>query len=344
MVLAASGLSLGAGAAHADLSWEHTGSLQFSTQKQPVMRLKMYNHWTAQRHRLLFKYSVHDLTGLNKIGNEMPSMGFPMLQPNTHQQNADKSLQALLSAQRTPSLWNLAMSVLRPALAPKAMTPNAPAPKKIQNYGALGFIQSIDNDRLIAYDSQTAHYISEPRFATLKRLRFDPWKKLDPRLSRETPPAFTTEQRARLMDELRALVSPLSQKMQKLYFRPLNEARTIRGIPGRGYRMTQLNNVGGLGKNQAQWMRTTFEWWVASSVAGDDTIRAYREAARAQLGGMAWPPTHPIRRCAARCKLWRPRPTAQSARSRPRRYRLPSDLPYRRCNARSSVTCASSWR
>jgi hypothetical protein len=59
-------------AARADLSWEHTGTLRVSKQKQPMLRFKMYNNWTPQRHRLLFNYSVHNLAGLGRISDQIP--------------------------------------------------------------------------------------------------------------------------------------------------------------------------------------------------------------------------------------------------------------------------------
>jgi hypothetical protein len=35
----------------------------------------MYNNWTAQRHRLLFNYSVHNVAGLSTFSDQIPSMG-----------------------------------------------------------------------------------------------------------------------------------------------------------------------------------------------------------------------------------------------------------------------------
>jgi hypothetical protein len=70
----------------------------------------------------------------------------------------------------------------------------APAPRGnsgFKNFGSIGFVQRLDDDRVLAYDSQTRHYISEPRRALLQRLRFDPWKKLAPELSAQAPPTLT---------------------------------------------------------------------------------------------------------------------------------------------------------
>jgi hypothetical protein len=62
-------------------------------------------------------------------------------------------------------------------------------------------------------------------------------------------------------------------------------------MPGRGYRLTQMTNVGGMSKGQEQWVRMAFEWWVADMGGADQDVQQFSTAARENLRGVAWPTT-----------------------------------------------------
>jgi hypothetical protein len=265
------------------MSWEHSGTLRVSKQKQPMFRFKMYNNWTPQRHRLLFKYSVHNVAGLSNISNQIPMGPTFLSSPFPASPLAAFSATSLsstpLSFGKTPGVLAAVASALHPQIK-----------GGVKNFGGLGFVQRIDDDRLVAYESQSQQFVSEPRRALFQRLRFDPWKTLKPELSREAPPTFTEEQRARLMQEVYSTFEPLQRRMNRVYFRPLTEQRSFQGLPGRGYRLTQMTNVGGTGKGQ-QWVRMTFEWWVADLSGADEAVQQFSAAARENLRGIAWPTT-----------------------------------------------------
>jgi hypothetical protein len=281
---AASGVLCCADAARADLSWEHTGTLRVSKQKQPMLRFKMYNNWTPQRHRLLFNYSVHNLAGLSTLSDQIPMSSTYSTSPFSASPLGALSATPLSGAPlafgKAPGVLTAITSALRPQIK-----------GGVKNFGGLGFVQRIDDDRLVAYESQSRRFVSEPRRALFQRLRFDPWKALKPELSREAPPTFTPQQRERLMQEVYSVFEPLQRRMQRVYFRPLTEQRTFQGLPGRGYRLTQATNVGGMGKGQQQWVRMAFEWWVADMSEADDAVQQFSAAARENLRGIAWPTT-----------------------------------------------------
>lgn len=286
----AGGALCGADTARADLSWEHTGTLRVSKQKQPMFRFKMYNNWTAQRHRVLFNYSVHNVAGLSTLSNQIPSMGPTFLATPFSASPLNASPLGAFSASPfsgTSLSYTKAPGVL--AAVTSALIPQVKG--GVKNYGGLAFIQRIDDDRLLAYESQSQQFVSEPRRAIFQRLRFDPWKALKPELSREAPPTFTPEQRARLMQEVYSTFEPLQRRVQRSYFRPLTEQRTFQGMPGRGYRLTQMTNVGGMSKGQEQWVRMAFEWWVADMGGADQDVQQFSTAARENLRGIAWPTT-----------------------------------------------------
>ena len=137
--------TFGARAARADVTWEHVGTLQSSMfPKKPFLKVKMYNTWTAQRHRLLLNYafapSLFDTAGA--MSGRMPSM--PMLKMTTR------------DAAEFPDF-------------------------KPQTFGSLGFVQRLDDDRVLAYESQSRTLISEERLSLLKRLRFKSVEKACPR-------------------------------------------------------------------------------------------------------------------------------------------------------------------
>lgn len=318
--LAAAGVLASTDIARADLGWEHTGTLRVTAIKQPLLKIKMYNHWTAQRHRLLLKYSL----GIPGMAGKMPPLNLPKgtiptfapqgfapqafaTQPKTSQLSSAlaSALASISSAGSTRAFASGADTVaggaagggFGPAALMRGLAPGLaailPAMRGGQpsTSGALALVQRADDDRLVSYDSQSRRFVSEPRRALLQRLRFDPWKTLAPQLSREAPPTFTPEQRARLVEEMRAILSPIQRRVQKIYFRALTKTRTFQGIEGRGYRVTQLNNVGGFGKGQSQWMRSSFEWWVAGTREGDEAIRQFREASQENLRGIVFPTT-----------------------------------------------------
>ncbi len=241
--------ALSINAARADVTWEHIGTLQTSMNpKKPLLQVKMYNTWTAQRHRLLLNYAVApSIAGrAGEMRDSLPSM---------------------------PSI---------PALA--AM----PSDGSVKPFGSIGFVQRLDDDRVIAYESQSQRFISEPRLALMKRLRFNPWKKLAPELANEAPPSLTDEQRTRLKAESGAILAPIRSRMAKTFFRALPGQKNFFGLIGNGYRLTQLLNVGGMHKNQS-WIRVSTEWWIAPEDASDadiNTFQAQTKKDRADLGGL----------------------------------------------------------
>jgi hypothetical protein len=260
--------------ARADLGWEHVGTLRFSAIKTPVMRVKMYNSWTPSRHRLLVSYSVHGAPGMNLMPPNMATFAESM---------PLESALGFTGAEPVAPLFRALTA------AQKKSMPRSSAMPDIKNFGSFALVQNIDNDRVLAYDSQTKHYVSESRRELLRRTTFDPFKTTAPRLSREAPPEFTPEQRRRMADELGAISKPFKERLQRTYFRALTENRTVAGLAGRGYRLTQMTNLGG--HKNPQWMRVNMEWWVASETEGDEAVRLYRAAARKNIEGIAWPTT-----------------------------------------------------
>lgn len=272
MAMAAGGVLCAAHGARADLSWEHTGTVRVSTMKQPVFKFKMYNSWTANRYRVLLKYSVH--------GPAADMM--QMMKPDAMETFAP------LSALTPRGLVPMKTSPVLLAQASKNKEDAPPSLDKVTNFGGLALIRRTDDDRFIAYDSQTNRFIDEPARALLQRLRFNPWKALAPELARQAPPSFTDEQRARLVAEIRALTAPIRRRMMKVYFRRLATQRTFNGIPGHGYRLTQLNNLGGIRRGQ-QWVRTSIEWWLSDTQPGDEVVSQFREALHTQRQGLETP-------------------------------------------------------
>ncbi len=217
------------------LSWEHALTTRTSKSKNALARLKIYNNWGASKHRLLVKYNIAGLGGSNDMFARYYGTAFSM-----------------------------------PSFDP------ARAAKKISYHnGALGLVQNLEEDKLIAYSSDAGEhgeYFSENRKALMQRLRFDPWKKLAPELSKSEVPKLSPEQRERLGKEVRAVTRPMLKNVMKTYFRALPKARVFTAgaerIEARGYRMTMLLNAGGYGANE-QWMRVAFEWWLAAPTPGD---------------------------------------------------------------------------
>ncbi|HEX8833121.1 MAG TPA: hypothetical protein VF719_02915 [Abditibacteriaceae bacterium] len=164
-------------------------------------------------------------------------------------------------------------------------------PKKITGYGSFGLVQRMDDDRLIAYESQTGAYMNESRSLVMRKMTVDPWKKIAPELSQSPTPELSEAQRARLGAEVRAGLSPIMKRFSKSYFRQLDEKRTIQGLDGTGYRLTQLINIGGIKKSQQQWMKMSFEWWMAGEQPGDEIIKSLQEKVGKELVAINWPST-----------------------------------------------------
>jgi hypothetical protein len=161
------------------------------------------------------------------------------------------------------------------AFSMPSFDPARAAKKFSYHNGSLGLVQNLADDKIIAFASDAGdhgEYFSENRKALMKRLRFDPWKKLAPELSKDEVPKLTIEQRERLGREVRALTRPMLKKVLKIYFRALPEARTFTAgaekVEARGYRMTMLLNAGGYYGSE-QWMRIATEWWLAAPTPGD---------------------------------------------------------------------------
>jgi hypothetical protein len=244
-------------------------TVRSSQVKDPVLRLKMYNNWTAQRHRLLFKYSM-------------------LVDPSLPRPRRSFHMTALV-----PGATPLTVLQFEPAKAQWG-APAAGQSRPMYHSGGLGRVLRLDDDRIIGYSSDLRSYFDEPRRALLRQVRFDPWKKLAPKYSKEAPPPFTTEQRERLGGEIRALVKPHLKDVWRGFIRELPQSRTFNGITsegivGKGYRMTWLINGGGIRKQDAQWMRVTFEWWLAPEMPGDDTVREFRKAERESVKDIGLP-------------------------------------------------------
>ena len=244
----AGAIGAGLGTAHADVSWEHSASVRAGNAKQPVLRFKLYNNWSGHRHRLLLKYVAS--AGLPQI--PLPGGPFPMT--------------TFAAGESLPQPTSGA--------APGSGSPGG------THTGGVAFIQRLDDDRILAYATATRTYMSEPLRPLLAKLRFDPWGKLAPELSKQPPPPLTPEQRKRLGAEVRAVYKPVMRNFWRGYFRPLQEKRTFKGIPGRGYRMTFLMNVGGMRKKDEEWARINYEWWLADTQTGDEPIWQFLQAAR----------------------------------------------------------------
>lgn len=236
------------------LSWEHTLTTRSSQSKHALAKLKIYNNWASGKHRLLVKYNVAGLGGSNDMMAQYYGAAFSM-----------------------PSF-----------------DPARTVAKLSYHNGALGLVQNLEADKIIAYSSDAGEhgeYFSEKRKALMERLRFDPWKKLAPELSKAEVPKLTGEQRERLGREVRALTRPMLKSVLKTYFRALPQRRVFTAgtekIEARGYRMTMLLNAGGY-FSDAQWMRVACEWWLAAPAPGDapaikffgQALAGYRE-----LGG-----------------------------------------------------------
>ncbi|HEX9997695.1 MAG TPA: hypothetical protein VGB45_11170 [Abditibacterium sp.] len=156
---------------------------------------------------------------------------------------------------------------------------NAMAPSNSKPVRAnVQMIENLADDRLILGSLDSKTFIDEPYKSLKGRLRLNFWEALGSDLSPTEVPQLTRAQRARLGQEIRAVVSPFTRKVMRTYFRALPEKRTINGLVSRGYRFTSMVNVA-TKKGSQEWVRANAEWWLADAQTGDDEIRAFTQSA-----------------------------------------------------------------
>lgn len=145
------------------------------------------------------------------------------------------------------------------------------------NTGGIGVMIDRKNDKFMLFSSEAKSYIEQPYREFLKQIRFDPFSKVAPNLSKEAPPELTKEQRQRLGAEVNAVAKAFLKNNVKVYFHALPKSRNFKvldGVPTHGYRMTILFNKSKAGQ-PARWGKVASEWWVADSLPGDDMIRDF---------------------------------------------------------------------
>jgi len=158
--------------------------------------------------------------------------------------------------------------------------------------GGIGFVVDRNNDKFIAYSSELNGYIEQPRLEFLKQLRFDPFSKIDPELSKTIPPQLSPQQRERLGREIGSAARAFLKDNMRIYFRPLQGSRNFKSLDGvatHGYRMTMLFNMSPPGLPPA-WSRTSSEWWIADPLPGDNLVRqltAERFSDLQRIGGFS---------------------------------------------------------
>jgi hypothetical protein len=141
--------------------------------------------------------------------------------------------------------------------------------------GGIGVMIDRDNDKFMVFSSEAKTYIEQPYREFLKQIRFDPFSKVAPKLSKEAPPELTKEQRQRLGAEVNVVAKAFLKKNVKVYFHPLPKSRNFKvldGVATHGYRMTMLFNMAKPGQ-PTRWGKVASEWWVADSLPGDDMFR-----------------------------------------------------------------------
>lgn len=156
----------------------------------------------------------------------------------------------------------------------KMMAPSDTTPAK----GGLQIIERLDADRLIVSSPQSKLYVDEPLKSLKGRLRLNFWEALGSKLSPDNIPELTPEQRRRLGQEIRAVLTPFTKNITRAYFRALPGRRVINGLSSRGYRYTTAVNVSSQ-KTRPEWVRAAAEWWLADNLAGDDEIRTFTQSA-----------------------------------------------------------------
>ncbi|PQV62746.1 hypothetical protein B1R32_12331 [Abditibacterium utsteinense] len=158
--------------------------------------------------------------------------------------------------------------------AVKTIAPANTKPAKAE----MQIIERLDDDHLIISSPQSKTYFDEPYKSLKGRLRLNFWEALGSDLSAENVPQLTREQRQRLGQELRAVITPLTKNVSRTYFRAIPEKRIIGGLSSRGYRYTSMVNVS-TDKKSPQWVRAAAEWWLADGLAGDEEIRSFTQSA-----------------------------------------------------------------
>ena len=243
-------------AARADVAWHHSISVRTGQNlkpwTKPDAKFTLLNQWSQNRQRTVIRIKSSDLEGLSLPPLELPDS-----------RNNDIHM-----------TW---APIARPLLkAPVVGQTDAPMER-----GAVVEAASITdfaNDSFTLYTSPNRSYIKEPLASTYKRARFDPWKKLAPRLSEEPIEPLTQRQRARLGAEVRSTYRPLIKDNFKAYFHALTTRRTLNGMNARGYRMAWLINTGD--KENPAWARVKTEWWIADNQEGDELVRAFIDRSR----------------------------------------------------------------
>jgi hypothetical protein len=153
--------------------------------------------------------------------------------------------------------------------------------------GEVTMIERLDSDRLVLSSNLAKNYIDEPYGSLKSRLRLNFWEALGANLNATDVPELTPAQRQRLGQEIRAVVTPLTRKVSRTYFRALPNARVINGLSSRGYRFTSMANIAP-DKAAGEWVTLRAEWWLAEGQTGDEEIRAFTQSAnalKAQGGG-----------------------------------------------------------
>lgn len=258
-ILAATG-----GTSRADLTWEHSGQMRLTKAKQPILKFKIFNNITSTRNRVMMKYMLNPegmggmMGGMGNVG-PMGGMG-GMAKPDMATFAAPSALSRLVFGQ----IGNTMMA----------------NPFE----GNVSVVQRFDDDQFLMYSSVDKTYIGESIKELLEKTRFDPWRKLAPKLSNNEPPALTREQRARLGAEVRAALLPFTNRVLKTYLREFPNTRTINGLEGRGYRLTLLINTANPMQGSGRWMRVAMEWWLAGDLPGDEVVVHLRDAALQAVG------------------------------------------------------------
>lgn len=249
------------GTSRADLTWEHSGQVRLSKSKEPLMRFKIFNNSTPTRNRVMYKYALNP-AGMGGMMGGMENMG-----------QMGGMVKPAMSAFGVPSTFSRVIF---------AEMGNAVMANPFE--GNVSIVQRFDDGQFLMYSSMDKTYIGESFKDIFEKSRFNPWKKLAPRLSENEPPSLTHEQRARLGAEVRAALSPLTSRVFKTYFREFSNTRTFNGLEGHGYRLTMMINTANPMMGGGRWMRVTTEWWMAGDLPGDEIMTQLREAALKVVG------------------------------------------------------------
>ena len=248
--------------ARADVSWEHRLSVRGGVGKSATaVSATIVNNWSEDKHRYALRVRPSDLEKMPPVPMGMGSaMALQSFAP------APMGTGGPLSA-LSAGLWQQA--------AREAVKQNGARTPRPEAAIEVGLIDDRAENLFTAYSSPNRKYVQEPLMATLKRLRFDPWKKVAPRLSQEEPEALTPRQRARLGAEIRSVTRPFLREEFRAYFRPLTRERTVACFEARGYRATFSFNTGS--KKAPAWAQVKAEWWMAPEQEGDEIVRSFNK-------------------------------------------------------------------